>query len=341
MSRPKTLRRVSDSDPGLRRQRRGDGFAYFDVRGNEIADPDTLARIRSLAIPPAYTDVWICSHANGHIQATGRDARGRKQYRYHPEFRCLRDATKFGRLAAFGRALPAIRARVSRDIRLPGLPRSKVLATIVRLLELTLIRIGNGSYARANKSYGLTTLRNRHVDIRGSTVSFAFRGKSGIRHRVSVRDRALAGIVQRIRDLPGYELFQYLDPQRQVRDVSSNDVNAYLRDCVGEYFSAKDFRTWAGTLLCFNALRTIGPPGSLSQAKKVINRAVGEVAGRLGNTPAVCRKSYIHPAVIAAYQDGSLFDSDSLGGAPAQDAAIQGLGEDEARLLSFLEETCL
>ncbi|HJW24540.1 MAG TPA: DNA topoisomerase IB [Rhodocyclaceae bacterium] len=340
MTRSKRLRRVCDSEPGIRRERRGDGFVYLDAQGEEISDPDTLARIRSLAIPPAYTDVWVCVHANGHIQATGRDARGRKQYRYHPEWRWQRDETKFGRMAAFGRTLPAIRAQVARDIRLPGLPRAKVLATIVRLLETTLIRVGNDGYAKANKSYGLTTLRNQHVAVHGTTIAFSFRGKHGIRHRISLRDRTLAGIVQRARALPGHEVFQYVDRQGQVRDVTSDDVNSYLRNCTDGNFTAKDFRTWAGTVLCFAALLEAGPAPSPTRAKRSVNEVVARVAERLGNTPAVCRKSYIHPVVIDAYVDGSLFDWQSRQ-SEATPAAQEGLNGDEAGLLAFLEERCL
>jgi DNA topoisomerase-1 len=340
MTRPKKLRRVFDSDPGIRRERRGDGFVYLDMDGEEIADPETLGRIRSLAIPPAYTDVWICTHADGHIQATGRDARGRKQYRYHPEWRCQRDETKFGRLAAFGRVLPVIRARVARDIRLPGLPRNKILATVVRLLETTLIRVGNDDYARNNKSYGLTTLRDHHVAIQGATVSFAFRGKHGIRHRIGLKDRTLANIVQRARDLPGRELFQYVDSRGQVRDVVSGDVNDYLRACTGDCFTAKDFRTWAGTVMCFVSLLEAGPAPSPTRARRNINDVVRQVAERLGNTPAVCRQSYIHPEVVNAYLDGSLLDWQSRQNEAARGDG-EGLSGDEAKMLAFLEDACL
>jgi DNA topoisomerase I len=341
MGRFKKLRRVSDSHPGMRRERRGDGFVYMDADGREISDPEILTRIRSLAIPPAYTDVWICPHEDGHIQATGRDARGRKQYRYHPEWRCLRDATKFGRLLAFGHALPAIRARVAEDIQLSGLPRAKVLATIVRLLEITLIRVGNDGYAKSNNSYGLTTLRDQHVSIKGSTIAFSFRGKGGIGHRISVRDRRLAKIVERSRDLPGDELFQYVDKRHRVHDVTSDDVNGYLRACCDDYFTAKDFRTWAGTVLCFKELSTTGPVQSVAAAKRCVNRAVEKVASRLGNTPAVCRKSYIHPGVIAAYMDGTL--SDWRAQYPGEPTFSEGAGlnDDERSMLSFLEEACL
>lgn len=338
MTRPKRLRRVCDNEPGIRRERRSDSFVYLDVDGQEISDPEIQARIRSLAIPPAYTDVWICVHANGHIQATGRDARGRKQYRYHPEWSTQRDETKFGRMAAFGRALPEIRSRVSRDIRLAGMPRTKVLATVVRLLEATLIRVGNDGYAKANKSYGLTTLLDQHVAIQGSTIAFSFRGKHGIRHRISLRDRTLANIVQRSRDLPGRELFQYVDKQGRVRDVTSDDVNSYLRACTEGCFTAKDFRTWAGTVLCFANLLEVGPAPSPTRAKRNVNEVVARVAERLGNTPAVCRRSYIHPVVINAYLDGSLFDWQQGRGEPGTE---DGLDQDEGRLLAFLEDACV
>ena len=338
MTRPKRMRRVCDSDPGLRRECRDDGFVYLDAEGHQISDPEVLARISSLAIPPAYTDVWICVHANGHIQATGRDGRGRKQYRYHPEWRCQRDESKFGRMVAFGRALPEIRTRVALDIRLPGMPRAKVLATVVRLLEATLIRVGNDGYAKANKSYGLTTLLDQHVAIVGSTIRFSFRGKHGIRHRLSLRDPSLAKIVQRSRDLPGRELFQYVDRRGQVRDVSSDDVNSYLRACTADDFTAKDFRTWAGSVLCFVHLLAIGPAPSPTQAKRQLREAITQVAERLGNTPAVCRRSYIHPRLIDAYQDGSLFNWHRR---QPDTGSVGGLGQDEARLLAFLEEDCI
>lgn len=335
MTRPKKLRRVCDSDPGIRRERQGDCFVYRDADGEEISDQEILSRIRSLAIPPAYTDVWICVHANGHIQATGRDARGRKQYRYHPAWHSQRDKSKFGRMAAFGRALPDIRARVARDIRLPGMPRAKVLATVVRLLEATLIRVGNQGYAKANKSYGLTTLHDQHVAIHGSTIAFSFRGKHGIRHRLSLRDRSLARIVKRSRDLPGRELFQYLDRHGQVRDVTADDVNRYLRDCTAGDFTAKDFRTWAATVQCFSSLLKIGPAASPTRAKRNIREAIAQVAERLGNTPAVCRRSYIHPLLIDAYQDGSLFDWQGL---QKEMPGFDGLDRNEGSLLAFLEE---
>lgn len=338
MNRPPRLRRVCDSEPGIQRERRDDRFVYRDVDEQEISDPETLARIRSLAIPPAYTDVWICVHANGHIQATGRDARGRKQYRYHPQWRCQRDATKFGRMAAFGRALPDIRARVARDIRLPGMPRAKVLATLVRLLQATLFRVGNDGYAKANKSYGLTTMLDQHVTIKGSTIAFSFRRKHGIRQRMRLRDRTLATIVQRSRDLPGRQLFRYVDSHGQVRNVTSDDVNGYLRACAEDCFTAKDFRTWAAAVLCFANLLKMGPAPSPAGAKRRLGEVVAQVAARLGNTPAVCRRSYIHPLIIDAYLDGSLFDWQQ---GHQETQAPAGLDQDEGRLLAFLEEACV
>ncbi|KAB8145143.1 DNA topoisomerase IB [Chloroflexia bacterium SDU3-3] len=329
------LRYVSDRRPGIRRERRGEAFVYLDTRGRPIDDERTLDRIRRLAIPPAYTDVWICPTANGHIQATGRDARGRKQYRYHPRWRAARDETKFERMLAFGQALPHIRERVASDMALPGLPRAKVLATVVRLLELTLIRVGNDEYARSNKSYGLTTMRDKHVQIEGAQVRFSFKGKSGVRHEISVRDRRLAQIVRRSRDLPGYELFQYVDEQGQRHDVTSDDVNAYLQEITGEHFTAKDFRTWAGTVLCTVALGELGPAEREPEAKRHVAQAVERVARQLGNTASVCRKSYIHPEVISAYLDGTLIET-LLQHAAAELADDGGLDPHEQAALSFL-----
>ncbi|MGI8926940.1 MAG: DNA topoisomerase IB [Tepidiformaceae bacterium] len=298
------LRYVNDSAPGIRRLKARGGFRYAEPAGEPVRDDATLARVRSLAIPPAWTDVWICARANGHIQATGRDARGRKQYRYHPRWRSTRDETKYGRMAAFGEALPAIRERVVRDAALAGLPREKVVATVVRLLEATLIRVGNEEYRVANGSFGLTTMRDRHVAVDGSEVRFAFRGKSGKEHAVSLRDRRLASIVRRCRDIPGYELFQYIDTDGARQSVGSADVNAYLKETTGQDFTAKDFRTWAGTVLASLALQEFEAFDSEVQAKRNVVRAIESVAERLGNTPTICRKSYVHPAVIDAYLEG-------------------------------------
>jgi DNA topoisomerase-1 len=292
------LRYVSDAPPGLTRRRARAGFRYHDAGGAVVRDRTVLARIKALAIPPAWEKVWICPREDGHLQATGRDARGRKQYRYHPRWREVRDETKYGRMLAFARALPRIRRRVRRDLALPGLPRDKVLAMVVRLLETTRMRVGNEEYARANDSFGLTTLRVRQVRLRGSTMQFRFRGKSGVWHEFALSDRVLASIVRRMRDLPGYELFQYVDEQGETRAVDSADVNAYLKSIAGEEFTSKEFRTWAGTVLAAQALRAAGEEG--------LSQAIERVARQLGNTKAVCRKCYIHPAVIDAYLDGTL-----------------------------------
>ena len=300
------LRYVSDDTPGIQRRRAGESFRYVTPEGNAVRDAETLARIRRLAIPPAWTEVWICPRDDGHLQATGRDARRRKQYRYHPRWREVRDETKYGRLIAFGAALPRIRRQVTRDLARPGLPREKVLATVVRLLERTFIRVGNEEYARENDSFGLTTLRARQVRIKGPTLSFRFRGKSGVPHDVALTDRLLAEIVRRVQDLPGEELFQYVDEDGATRAIESADVNAYLRSIAGEEFTSKDFRTWAGTLLCARRLRRLDPPATDGAGKRELNAAVEEVSRELRNTRAVCRKCYIHPAVIESYLDGRL-----------------------------------
>jgi DNA topoisomerase-1 len=299
------LRHSTDRRPGITRRRSGRGFSYRDADGNVLRDRETLARIRSLAIPPAWTDVWICPYPNGHLQATGRDAKGRKQYRYHPRFRRGRDAAKFERLVAFANALPAIRSRVDEDLARPGLPKEKVLAAVVRLLELTLIRVGNEEYARLNRSFGLTTLRDRHADVEGSSIRFRFRGKSGRQHEVGLRDRRLAAIVRKCRDLPGQELFQYVARDGEPIDVGSDDVNDYLRSIAPDV-TAKDFRTWAGTVLAFRALRALDRPATDGQAKKNVVAAIRETAELLGNTPAVCRQAYVHPVVVDAYLDDRL-----------------------------------
>jgi DNA topoisomerase-1 len=299
------LRYVSDAEPGFSRQRTRTGFRYLSPAGKAVRDPQTLARIRRLVIPPAWEDVWICAREDGHLQATGRDARRRKQYRYHARWREVRDETKYGRMLAFAKALPGIRRRVNQDLALPGLPREKVLATVVRLLETTRIRVGNEEYARTNDSFGLTTLRTRQVRVNGSTMSFRFRGKSGVQHSVALSDPKLAAIVRRMRDLPGYELFQYVDEAGETRAVDSADVNEYLKTIAGEEFTSKDFRTWAGTVLAAQALHALEPPAG----KQKLAQAIEAVARQLGNTKAVCRKCYIHPAVIDSYLDGSLAQS--------------------------------
>ncbi|MDP3174522.1 MAG: DNA topoisomerase IB [Phenylobacterium sp.] len=284
----------------------GHNVGYRDADGKPVRDEATLERIRKLAIPPAWTDVWICPSAHGHIQATGRDQRGRKQYRYHADWKAGRDGAKYDRVIAFGRGLPRLRARVEADLAKRGLPREKVLAAVVRLLELTLIRVGNDEYARANKSFGLTTLRDRHASVSATGAVFEFRGKSGKVHRTGFRDRRLARIVKACQDIPGQRLFQYIDADGQRRAVESADVNAYLREAMGEDFSAKDFRTWAGTLAAAQALLSCPECASASEAKRHVNVCVKAVAGLLGNTAAVCRSAYIHPLVIDAYERGAL-----------------------------------
>jgi DNA topoisomerase-1 len=295
------LQYVSDARPGYTRKPRGKHFDYFDTDGKPIRDEQRLLRIKRLAIPPAWTDVWICPSPNGHIQATGRDARRRKQYRYHERWREVRDENKFERLAEFAKALPNIRRRVAQDLKLSGLCRRKVLATIVRLLERTFIRIGNEEYARENKSFGLTTLKNRHVTVKGAQVRFRFRGKSGREHDVDVADRRVAKVIAKCQDLPGQDLFQYIDDDGKVQNVTSQDVNEYLRQIAGEDFTAKDFRTWGGTVLGAIALSKQEEFQTKKQAKSNIKTAICAVAELLGNTPAVCRKCYVHPVIVEAY----------------------------------------
>ena len=298
------LRYVSDDQPGFSRRRKGEEFEYFDAKRKPIRDEQRLLRIKRLAIPPAWSDVWICPLPKGHIQATGRDARRRKQYRYHERWREIRDENKYDRMIVFGKALPKIRKRVQKDLALSGLPRKKVLATVVQLLERSLIRIGNEEYARENKSFGLTTLQDRHVDVKGSKLRFRFRGKSGRQHEVDVTDRRIARIVSELQDLPGQSLFQYLDDEGNVRDITSQDVNEYLREITGEDFTAKDFRTWAGTVFAAIALRAAGEFETKKQAKANIKHAISAVAEVLGNTPAICRQCYIHPIVLETYLNG-------------------------------------
>ncbi len=304
------LRYVSDRRPGISRLREADGFRYVAPDGAPVTDEDTLARIRKLAIPPAYEAVWICPYPNGHLQAVGRDARGRKQYRYHPRWRAVRDEAKYTKMLVFGRVLPEIRARVARDLARQGLPREKVLAAIVRLLETTLIRVGNEEYAKANRSFGLTTLRKkRHVKVVGGKVHFDFRGKSGLEHHIDLDDRRLAAIVRRLQDLPGQELFHFLDQDGTPHPVTSHDVNDYLQEITGEEITAKDFRTWAATNLAALALHELRAFDSQAAAKKNVLRAVEAVSRMLGNTPAICRKCYIHPAIFDGYLDGSLVEA--------------------------------
>ena len=300
------LRYVADAGPGIERRKKGSGFVYVDTNGRAVKDAETLKRIRSLVIPPAWTDVWICPDPRGHIQAVGRDQRGRKQYRYHPRWREVRDETKYEKMISFVHALPHIRKRVGRDLAKPGLPREKVLAAVVKLLETTLIRVGNDEYAEQNNSFGLTTLRDKHAKINGGTVEFKFRGKSGVKHQIDLDDPRLARIVRKCQDLPGEQLLQYVDDEGNVRDIGSGDVNDYLREITGQPFTAKDFRTWAGTVLAARALQEFQEVDSQAQAKKNVVRAIEHVAMKLGNTRAVCRKCYVHPAVINSYMDGSL-----------------------------------
>ncbi|HEX6350194.1 MAG TPA: DNA topoisomerase IB [Candidatus Dormibacteraeota bacterium] len=332
------LRYVSDQAPGIRRRRRGDGFAYLDADGGAVSDSATLDRIRALAIPPAWTDVWICPLANGHIQATGRDARGRKQYRYHDRWRAVRDDDKYGRVIDFARALPRLRRRVARDLRRRGLPREKVLAAVVRLLETTLMRVGNEEYARSNRSFGLTTLRGRHARVRGSRVAFMFRGKGGKEHQVSIADRRLARIIKQCQDLPGQELFQYVEEDGTRRRIDSDDVNEYLRETTGEDFTAKDFRTWAGTVLAARALQELEQFDSEAQAKRNVLAAIESVARQLGNTRAISRKCYVHPAVVDAYMDGSMASTLKARAEATMQRSLHRLNPEEAAVLALLQQ---
>jgi DNA topoisomerase-1 len=332
---------VSDTRPGIRRRRSGKGFAYLGPDGKPVRDPGTLARIRRLAIPPAYTDVWICPDPDGHLQATGRDARGRKQYRYHPRWREVRDETKFERMIAFSEALPAMRDRLERDLALPGLPRDKVLAAIVQLLECTAIRVGNDEYARTNRSFGLTTLKDRHVEIEGSRLRFEFRGKSGKAQTVDVTDRRLARIVARCQSIPGEELFQYVDDDGKRQTVDSGDVNDYIRRISGQDFTAKDFRTWAGTMLAVDALREAGGFATAKEAKSKLLAAVDRVAEQLNNTRAVCRRYYIHPAVVEIYLAGHLLEElatpqSSNGKPPTNGKGVTRLTIEESEVIELI-----
>jgi len=332
------LRYVSDGTPGYRRRRAGKGFRYLDEQGRPLREREALQRIKALAIPPAWTEVWICPLPQGHLQATGRDAKGRKQYRYHTRWRAVRDENKFDRLLNFGQALSRIRERTERDLALPGLPRAKVQATLVRLLETTFIRIGNEEYARTNRSFGLTTLRDQHVQVNGSAVRFQFRGKSGVRHQVSLNDRQLARIVKRCQDLPGQVLFQYLDEAGQQQCIGSADVNEYLREITNEDFTAKDFRTWAGTVLAAFALHELSEFRSTSEMKRNIVAAVKTVAARLGNTPAVCRKAYVHPVIFELYGCGALQNCLSQAVRKTRSRAGERLQPAEAAVLRLLQQ---
>ncbi len=330
------LRYVSDACPGIRRKKSGKGFSYVRVDGSRLSERDVLKRIKALAVPPAWTDVWICAFAEGHIQATGRDAKGRKQYRYHTRFREVRESTKYEHVLAFADALPGIREKVKEHMSLRGLPRERVLATVVHLLETTLIRVGNDEYAEQNKSYGLTTLKNRHVAIDGNEVRFRFVGKSGKQWSLRVRDRRVAKIIRACQELPGQELLQYIDEAGNCQDVTSTDVNNYLKEITGKDITAKDFRTWAGTVLAVMALNELESFDSAAQAKRNLRVAIEKVAGKLGNTPTICRKCYVHPEVLNSYMDGNLVlelkskaDSELRGG-------MQNLKPEESAILALL-----
>lgn len=328
------LRYVSDREPGLRRVARGKSITYLNSRGREVTDERTLARIRSLVIPPAWTDVWVCPHADGHVQAVGRDAKGRKQFRYHPRWREVRDEAKYGKVIDFAHALPRIRRTIRRHLDLKGLPRQKVLAAVVSLLEKTLIRVGNDEYAKNNGHYGLTTIRDEHATIRGDRIRFRFVGKSGVKRAIDLESPRLSKIVKKCQELPGQELFAYIDDDGVVRDVKSSDVNDYLREVTGENFTAKDFRTWAGTVLAAQALREFEQFDNKTQAKKNVVRAIERVAERLGNTRAVCRKCYVHPAILDSYLDGTMLrvlqqraerEMKHVSRLPPEEAAVLGL----------------
>ncbi|MEP6809055.1 MAG: DNA topoisomerase IB [Chthoniobacterales bacterium] len=331
------LRYVSDDQPGYTRKKKGNGFEYFDTAGKRITDEKRVLRLNRLAIPPAYDDVWICPNANGHLQATGRDARGRKQYRYHEKWREARDETKYDRMVIFGAALPKIRKRVAMDLARPGLPKEKVLATIVSIMERTFIRVGNEEYARENNSYGLTTMRNRHVAVNGTKVRFKFRGKSGVEHSVQIADRRLSRIVKKVQDLPGQELFGYLDAEGEVGQIKSQDVNDYLQEITGENFTAKDFRTWAGTVLAAVALDAVEPSKTKKETKANVKNAIAAVAKILGNTPTVCRKCYVHPAVLENYLSGEMIDGLRRKTEEALARNLPDLRSVEAAVMTFLQ----
>jgi DNA topoisomerase-1 len=331
------LRYVSDERPGYTRKKKGDDFDFFDTEGKPIRDEQRVLRLKRLGIPPAWTDVWICPSANCHMQATGRDARRRKQYIYHERWREVRDENKYGRMLAFGEALPKIRRRVNKDLALPGLPKNKILATIVQLLERTFIRVGNDEYARENKSFGLTTMQDRHVEVKGSKLRFRFRGKSGIEHDVDVTDRRVAKIVAKLQDLPGQDLFQYLDEEGERREITSQDVNEYLREIAGEEFTAKDFRTWAGTVLAAMALKAVGTFENKKQAKANIRDAIVAVSKILGNTPAICRKCYVHPEVLETYLSGDSIEGLKQKTEEALEKEDVDLRESERAILKFLQ----
>ncbi len=331
------LRYVTDQKPGITRKKHGKDFRYCKPDGTTLRDHNELVRVKRLAVPPAWTEVWICPSPNGHLQATGRDARGRKQYRYHTKWREVRDATKYDKMIAFGEALPKIRRRIARDLKQPGMPRTKVLATIVRLLETTLIRVGNDEYAKENRSYGLTTMRNRHVKVRGAKMTFSFRGKSGKQHEIDVEDPRVAKIVRHCRDLPGQEIFAYIDEDGKTQDVTSGDVNDYLREVTGgEDFTAKDFRTWAGTKLAAIALQEFEKFQTKNEAKKNVTKAIEAVAHMLGNTPSICRKCYVHPVVLDTYLGGTLAETIKQRAKSKLAKALPKLKPEEAAVMMLL-----
>ena len=326
---PADLHYVDDTAPGITRKKLRGKFCYFDPLGQRITDAAEIQRINALAVPPAYTDVWICTDPRGHLQATGRDARGRKQYRYHARWREVRDADKYSRMLEFGRALPRLRKRLEEILATPGFSRDKVLATVITLLDVTLIRVGNPQYARANRSYGLTTLRNKHVEVNGSAIAFQFRGKSGVEHQITVKDRRLARIIKRCQEIPGQNLFQYLDEHGERHAITSSDINAYLKTLTGADFTAKDYRTWAGSAAALDGLRTLQWETE-TEAKRHVAEMVRQVARQLGNTPAVCRKCYIHPAVVEGFMRGVLHEL-------PKPRVRKGLSPQEAALTMFLQ----
>ena len=332
------LRYVSERGEGIKRKRRGKNFTYVDPSGKVVRHPETIVRIHSLVIPPAWEDVWISPDARGHIQAVGRDQRGRTQYRYHPRWREVRDENKYEHMIDFARALPKIRRRVRRDMSVPGLPREKVLATVIKLLETTLIRVGNEEYARTNHSVGLTTMKNKHVDVNGRTIHFEFRGKSGVEHAIDLEDRRLAKIVKQCQHLPGHDLFQYVDHEGTRHAIGSADVNAYLHETAGDEFTAKDFRTWAGTVLAAMALQEFERFDSETQAKRNVVAAIESVAKKLGNTKAVCRKCYIHPKVLTSYLDGTLIKSLQRKVERKMKSSLRALRPEEAAVLALLQQ---
>ena len=329
---------VSSHKAGITRRRQGKNFRYLDARGKIVNDGETLARIKSLVIPPAWEEVWICPSHRGHLQAMGKDARGRTQYRYHPKWREVRDGSKYGRVMAFGRALPKIRATVNRHLRLPGLAREKVLATVVKLLETTLIRVGNEEYAKTNHSFGLTTIHNSHVKVTGSKIHFAFRGKSGVEHAIDIRDQRLAEVIKRCQELPEQDLFEYIDEDGARHDITSSDVNGYLKEITGQDFTAKDFRTWAGTVLAAMALQEFETFDSNAQAKRNVVAAIEAVAKKLGNTKSVCRKCYIHPAIIDTYMEGSLAESLKNRVEEKLKRSLHSLKPEEAAVMAMLKD---